>query len=78
MKVPEGKVNKNLILVEVYGEPTRTAKPKKWYVSEEITDQQVCVFDTKMQLYSDNSVYKNTKGLYIKKGGKCYYLGDFK
>ena len=77
MIVPEGKVNDNLILVEVYGKPV-PKKAEKYHVSAYITEQAVCVFDKNMQLYSDNSVYQGKKGLYIRKGGKRYFLGDFK
>lgn len=72
-----GPKNKNLVLVETYGDPT-PVESVQWHVAPGITRQTVCVFDTSTKIYSDNSVYKSSKGLYIKKGGKRYYIGDFK
>lgn len=89
MIVPEGKKNGSIILVTIEGEPRlqnevwkeNNPNPEYWqrsYSSKEITTQIATLFDTKTMMWSDNSVYTGNKGLYIKKGGKRYYLGDFK
>lgn len=75
---PEGSRRlKHLVIAEVYGEPTQTKKPEKYYVSSNITDQAVCVYNEYNGTWSDNSVYKGPKGLYFKKDGKRWYLKDF-
>lgn len=48
------------------------------WIHKEITDQKVTTFDTRTKMYADNSVYQGKKGLYIKKGGRKYYLEEFK
>jgi hypothetical protein len=89
MKIPEGKRNAGIILVETTGEPTLTlARLKKehpeksehyWgnWTSDDVTDQTACTFNIRTNMYADNSVYKSSKGLYIKKDGKRLYLEDF-
>jgi hypothetical protein len=89
MVIPEGKKNEGIILVTIEGE-TRLQRevwkennpnPEYWqrsYSDKDITTQVATLFDTRTMMWSDNSVYIGSKGLYIKKGGKRYYLGDFK
>lgn len=53
-------------------------KNHKFYLSVDVTLQKGCIFDTRTNMYSDVSIYESTKGLYIKKQGKRFYLKDFK
>lgn len=89
MKVPLGPVNQGIVLVELDGEPINVLQEAKahgsnprygdvWLIDKEITTQKACVFNLKNQTYSDNSVYINKRGAYIKKGGRRYFIKDFK
>lgn len=88
MKVPEGKKNKYLILVEVTGEDILSVDKARqtwpngrlyghYYIDPERTELVANIFNTSNDTWSDNSIYRNTKGDYIKKGGKRFYVKDF-
>lgn len=84
MRVPEGKKNGPIILVEIDGEDIlrRNKYPDDyerypWMTSADITLLTANVFDTRTYMWSDNSLYRGNKGDYIKKGGKRYYIKDF-
>ncbi len=74
---PEGKKFEHLILVELYGEPTKQKEPEKNWVSKDVTDQTVCIFNAKNSTYTDNCVYESSKEHYFKKNGRRWYLKDF-
>lgn len=69
---------------------TKTDKSKNWSwhresghsnmfgIDNDMTRLTVTTFNTRTMAYADNSVYRNSKGDYIKKDGKRFYLKEFK
>ena len=50
---------------------------KDWYHSSTITEAMVTVFDTQMQLSSNNSIHRDKNGTFIKKSGRQYRMENF-
>jgi hypothetical protein len=74
----KGKPNfDDLYILNERGNKEEMDTPQRNWVSKEATKGILEIFDARNNTYSQNTIFKNSKGYYFKKRGKRYYLKDF-
>ena len=74
---PIGPSNAGVVLIGIE-QSDKPMIPRKYHIAEGRTSSTATLFDTYSKTYSENSIYRDVVGDYIKKNSKKYYIGDFK